>query len=135
MADTGTQVQKKETQAPERVERTRAKGVYSPQVDIVETPHDIVVMADMPGVDETSVDINLEKNVLSIYGRVEDVSFDKYSLLHTEYGLGDYERVFTLSDEIDREGIQASVKNGVLKLILPKVAAAKTRKIAVRAEA
>ena len=131
MADTGTQVQKKETQAPERVERTRAKAVYSPQVDIVETPHDIVVMADMPGVDEKSIDITLEKNVLSIYGRVEDVSLDKYSPLHTEYGMGDYERVFTLSDEIDREGIQASVKNGVLKLVLPKVAAAKTRKIAV----
>jgi HSP20 family protein len=131
MADTGTQVQKKEAEAPERVERTRARAVYSPQVDIMEAPHGIVVMADMPGVDEKSVDITLEKNVLSIYGRVENVSFDRYSPLHAEYGTGDYERVFTLSDEVDREGIQASVKDGVLTLTLPKVAAAKTRKIAV----
>jgi len=50
------------------------------------------------------------------------------------HGMGDYERSFTLSDEIDRDAIQASVKNGVLKLVLPKVAAAKSRKIAVTAE-
>ncbi len=134
MAETGTQVQKKEAEAPERVERTRASRVYTPQVDILEGPHDIVVTADMPGVDEKSVDINLEKNVLSIYGKVEDVSLEDYRPLLLEYGMGDYERTFTLSNEIDRDGIQASVKNGVLKLVLPKVAAAKSRKIAVRAE-
>ena len=134
MAETVKQVRKKEAEAPERMERTRANRVYSPQVDILERPHDIVVTADMPGVDEKSVDIDLEKNVLRIYGRVEDVSFENCRPLHMEYGVGDYERVFTLSDEIDRDRIQASVKNGVLKLILPKVAAAKSRKIAVTAE-
>ena len=135
MAKTVKQVQKKEAEAPERIERMRATMVYSPQVDILERPHDILVMADMPGVDEKSVDVNLEKNVLSIYGRVDDVSFDNYRPLHMEYGIGDFERTFTLSDEIDRDGIQASVKNGVLRLVLPKAAAAKSRKIAVSAEA
>ncbi|OPY61633.1 Hsp20/alpha crystallin family protein [Syntrophorhabdus aromaticivorans] len=134
MAETGTQVQKKEAQVPERMERTRANRVYTPQVDIIEGPDNIVVTADMPGVDDKSVDISLEKNILSIYGRVEDMSFDNHRPLFTEYGTGDYERSFTLSDEIDRERIQASVKNGVLKVVLPKVAAAKSRKIAVTAE-
>lgn len=135
MAEQGTQMQKKEAEVPERLERTRVSRVYTPQVDIAEEPDAIVVMADMPGVDEKSVDISLEKNELSIYGKVENVSFDNYRPLLTEYGIGDYERTFTLSDEIDRDGIQASVKNGVLKVVLPKVAMAKSRKIAVKAEA
>lgn len=89
----------------------------------------------MPGVDEKSVDINLEKNVLSIYGRVDEGPLETYRPALVEYGIGDYERVFTLSDEIDRDRIQATVKNGVLRVVLPKAKAARSRKIAVKAEA
>jgi len=135
MAHTAKEIQKKEAQTPERVERTWAKRTYSPQVDIVERKEDIVVTADMPGVDEASVDINLEKNVLSIYGRVEDENIPNHNPVYAEYGIGDYERVFTLSDEIDRDKIEATVKNGVLRIVLPKAEKAKTRKIAVKAEA
>lgn len=134
MAETTKEIQKREAQAPERVERTWAKQTYSPQVDIVERKEDIVVTADMAGVDETSVDINLEKNVLSIYGRVEDERIPNHSPAYAEYGVGDYERVFTLSDEIDREKIEATVKNGVLRIVLPKAEKAKSRKIRVKAE-
>ncbi len=133
MAEAAKDLQTK-AQASERVERTRARRVFSPQVDIVERKGDILVTADMPGVDETSVDINLEKNVLTIYGAIEDDKLPGYEPFYSEYGLGDYERVFTLSDEIDRDRIQATVKNGVLKLVLPKAKAAKSRKIAVKAE-
>jgi HSP20 family protein len=134
MAETTKEIQKKEVQTPERIERTWAKRTYSPQVDIVERKEDIVVIADMPGIDETSVDINLEKNVLSIYGRVEDENIPNHNQVYTEYDVGDYERVFTLSDEIDREKIEATVKNGVLRIVLPKAEKAKTKKIAVKAE-
>ena len=136
MAETTKELQKKEAPAPERVERTRARTVFSPQVDIVEKKEEIVVTADMPGVDEKSVDINLEKNILTIFGAVEeDNLLTKHQLYHAEYGIGDYERVFTLSDEINRDRIQATVRNGVLKVILPKAKAAKSRRIAVKAEA
>jgi HSP20 family protein len=134
MAEATKDLQTK-AQASERVERTRARRVFSPQVDIVERKGDILVTADMPGVDETSVDINLEKNVLTIYGAVEDENLAGREPFYSEYGLGDYERVFTLSDEIDRDRIRATVKNGVLKLVLPKAGGAKSRKITVRAEA
>ncbi len=134
MAEASKEIQKKETQTPEKVERTWAKRSYSPQVDIVEGKEEIIVMADMPGVDEKSVDISLEKNILSIYGRVDDEGVTHHSPLYSEYGIGDYERVFTLSDEIDRERIEATVKNGVLRIMLPKAEKAKTRKIAVKAE-
>jgi HSP20 family protein len=134
MADTGKELQKKEAGQPERVERTRAGRIYNPDVDIIERRDDIVLIADMAGVDETSVDITIEKNVLSIYGKVEPQIPEKLRLAYAEYGLGDYQRVFTLSGEIDRERIQATVKNGVLKLVMPKAEAVKTRKIEVKAE-
>jgi len=134
MAEATKNLQAK-SQASERVERTRARRIFSPQVDIIERKSDILVTADMPGVDETSVDINLEKNVLTIYGAVEDDQVAGYDPFYSEYGLGDYERVFTLSDEIDRDRIRATVKNGVLKLVLPKAEGTRSRKIAVKAEA
>lgn len=133
MAETGKELRKKEAGAPETGERTRACRIYSPQVDIIERPDDIVVIADMPGVDEKSVDITLEKNVLTIYGRVDFEAPRDHRPALSEYGIGDYQRVFTLSDEVDRDRIQATVKNGVLKLVMPKAESAKTRKIPIAA--
>ncbi len=115
------------------VERTRARKAYVPRVDIFETAEEIVVVADMPGVDENSVDITLEKNVLNLTGYVEPVRPENYSLAYAEYDQGDYQRSFTFSDEVDQENIQATVKNGVLHLRLPKAAPVKARKIAVKA--
>jgi HSP20 family molecular chaperone IbpA len=135
MADTTKEIEKKEASTADRIERTWEASVYTPQVDIVEKKEEIVVFADMPGVDEKSVDINLEKNVLSIFGKVDDESIKDHKRAYAEYGVGDFERVFTLSDEIDRDRIQATVKNGVLKLVLPKAEAMKSRKITVKAEA
>jgi HSP20 family molecular chaperone IbpA len=114
-------------------ERTRARKAYVPRADIFETGTEIIVVADMPGVDENSVDITLEKNVLSINGLVELTQSDSYSLAYAEYEVGDYFRRFTLSDEVDQDNIQATVKNGVLRLHLPKAGPAQARKIAVKA--
>lgn len=116
-------------------ERTRPRRVYTPTVDIIEAKDHIEIFADMPGVDETSVELTLEKNVLTIYGKVEADIPENHRLAVSEYGVGDYQRIFTLSDEVDREKIEATVKNGVLRVVLPKAAAAKTRRIAVRAGA
>ena len=135
MADSPKETLKKEAESPEKGEQTRARRIYTPAVDIIERKDDIIVTADMPGTDEKSVDITLEKNVLTIYGKVEAVIPEKHSLYISEYGLGDYQRSFTLAEEVDRERIQASVKNGVLKIVLPKSEAVKTRKITVKAEA
>lgn len=134
MADATKEVQKKEAQTPEGVERTRDRRVFVPAVDIIERKEDILLIADMPGVDEKSVDISLEKNLLTINGYVEPEIPDKHKLVYAEYSIGDYQRTFTLSDEINREKIQATVKNGVLKLVLPKAETAKVKKITVKAE-
>jgi HSP20 family protein len=133
MTDTNREMTKKEASVPEGVERTKPRRVFKPDVDIIERKDDTVVTADLPGVDEHSLDITLEKNVLTIRGTVEQKIPAGYRPAYGEYETGDYERAFTLSDEVDKDRIQASVRNGVLRLVLPKAAAAKTRKIAVTA--
>jgi len=128
------EIKKKDADTQKGIEHTRAKRLYTPDVDIVERKDDIVVMADMPGVDKNSVDVTLENNVLTIYGKVEAEIPEKHKLYISEYGVGDYQRVFNINEEIDRDKIEATVKNGVLKIILPKSEALKTKKIEVKAE-
>jgi len=123
--------------APERqVQETnqgRQRETYSPRADIYETGEAIVVMADMPGVAQDSVDITLEKNVLTIQGRVAPTDRSGYRMAYGEYEDGDYERSFALSEGVDRDAIQATVSDGVLKLVLPKARQAASRKIPVKA--
>jgi HSP20 family molecular chaperone IbpA len=133
MTDTNREMTKKEANVPEGVERTKPRRVFKPDVDITEQKDDTVLTADLPGVDDKSLDITLEKNVITIRGKVEPEIPAGYRLAYGEYEVGDYERAFTLSDEVDKDRIQATIKNGVLRLVLPKAAAAKARKIAISA--
>ena len=133
MADKTKDILKKEADKTDLVERTRAGKIYNPDVDIIEGKDRIVVIADMPGVSENSLDVTLEDNILTIYGKVDWGIPETMKLTHAEYGIGDYQRIFTISGEINREKIQASVKNGVLRLVMPKNDAVKMRKIAVKA--
>ncbi|NPV87102.1 MAG: Hsp20/alpha crystallin family protein [Anaerolineae bacterium] len=127
------EVKKKQEIAPaEGQERARDRSLFVPLADIYETDDSVYVAADMPGVNENSVDITLDKNVLTIRGEVDAVAPQGYRPVYLEYGVGDYERKFVLSNEIDREKIEASVKDGVLSLKLPKVGPAIARKITVK---
>ncbi len=125
--------QKQEMTASDETERTRECRCFIPRSDIYETDDNVVVVVDMPGVDEENIDITLEKNILTINGYANLETPDGYSLIFAEYELGDYERSFRLSNQIDRDGIEATYKNGTLRLMLPKAAVAKTRKISVTA--
>ncbi|MBX9691370.1 MAG: Hsp20/alpha crystallin family protein [Cyanobacteria bacterium] len=134
MANELMEMNKQEVMSRDEAEQTRPQKLYTPATDIHETKEQLVLLADMPGVNQDGVEITLEQNILTIYGHVDAPEFPGYSLAYAEYGMGGYRRVFALSNEIDREGIQASVKNGVLKLILPKSKRAMPRKITVRTE-
>ncbi len=135
MTDIRKEIQKKEPELEKGVERIRETRVFTPAVDIIEKKDTIIIVADMPGVDETSVDITLEKDLLTIRGNVETDIPEKHRLVFSEYGVGDYQRTFTLSDEIDKEHIQAMVKDGVLRPTLPKSERAKTKKIPITGNA
>jgi HSP20 family protein len=115
------------------VERTRDSRTYIPSVDIYETNENLFLLADMPGTDESRVNITLEKDILTIEAGVDENIYSQRKATYAEYGIGDYYRQFTLSDEIDREKIEASMKDGVLKVVLPKSEPVKTRKIAIQA--
>ena len=114
-------------------ERTPDRPVFVPPADIYETRDNIVVVAEMPGVAPDGVDITLERRVLTIRGRNAGNEPTGYQRVYSEYADGDYERVFTLSENIDRDRIEATLKDGVLHLVLPKSETAKPRKIELKA--
>ncbi len=125
--------QSQETHEPEAPERASSQVVFRPSVDIVDAKDSILLVADMPGVDEENVDVSLEKNVLTIRGNVTPPQFEGYTNSYSEYRVGDFERVFTISSEIDRDGIEATLKNGVLRVTLPKAPQETTHKVVVQA--
>ena len=116
-----------------REETTRPGAYFQPAVDIFETKDELVLVADMPGVPPDGVDVGLEGDELSIEGRVRSGEYDGLKPLYVEYGVGGYYRRFTLGEMIDREGIKAQMKNGVLVLRLPKAERARARRISVDA--
>jgi HSP20 family protein len=120
--------------APERTpERTRAERCYLPPTDIYETAEAVVLVADMPGVGPDGVAVELEGGTLTLSGTPATPGAPEREALRREYEPGGYHRAFTLSDAIDARKIQASIKDGVLTVVLPKAAPAKAHKIQVKA--
>jgi HSP20 family protein len=114
-------------------EQTRPGIVFRPDVDIVERAAEFLVTADLPGVDEGHVDVHLEKGVLSIRADLSVEPEAEWQPIYGEYRTGSYYREFALSDRIDANGIEASMKDGVLELHLPKAEALRPRSIQVKA--
>jgi HSP20 family protein len=108
--------------------------VFVPAVDIYESQDAITLLADMPGVPHDKLDIDLKDDQLSIRGTVTEEGSEGETVLLREYSVGDYYRDFTLGKMIDQSRIEASMKDGVLKLTLPKAEAAKPKKIDIKAE-
>lgn len=127
------ELQTREQAALEPTEGTRDRRVVAPRTDIHETGDAIVLLADMPGVDEDHVNITLERSVLTIEGTMQESSFPGHALAYGESVVRDYRRAFTLSEHIDQGKISAKVRDGVLHLTLPKAEPAKARKIQVKA--
>jgi len=132
--DAAHPIEKSQAKTPMETERTHERTVFVPRTDIYARDDDaLVLVADMPGVDENSVDINVEHRILTISGRVPPEQVENHRPTYTEFETGDFERSFTLNEEVDVDRIEATVKNGVLRLVLPKSEAAKPKKIAVKA--
>ena len=114
-------IDKREASLPEGVESTRAGREFLPRADIYEPEAHVVIVADLPGVDASGIDLTLERDLLTLRGRVEESDQGADGLAYSEYEIGDYVRSFKLSGEVDRENIGAESKNGILTLTLPKV--------------
>ena len=128
------QEQQKQEQPVDSVrgEITRDVVTFVPRVDILENDNEIVLYADMPGVEKDQLDIHFEDRQLTIHGKVALRKTDM-NFVDGEYGIGDFVRTFTIGEAIDVQQISAEIKNGVLTLQLPKAESAKPRKIAVKA--
>lgn len=130
MTEKDLQVQEKQ-ELQTKSETTRNVPIFVPAVDICESENELVLFADMPGVPMENVEIDLDNDQLTIRGVMPPVE-TKGSLILKEYSVGDYYRQFTLSNVIDQSRIEATMKDGVLRLALPKAEAAKPRKITVQ---
>ncbi|MBW1776041.1 MAG: Hsp20/alpha crystallin family protein [Deltaproteobacteria bacterium] len=124
--------EKQEVMTP--AEQTRPGAVFTPSVDIFETEQKITILADMPGVKADDLNIDLRDNTLTLLGEIAPVEGPDEEDVLIEYETGKYFRQFTLSEVIDQEKIDAQLKNGVLRLTLPKVEKATPKKILVKAE-
>lgn len=116
-----------------REEKTIPGKYYQPQTDIFETDAELVVVMEMPGVNREDLDIKVEKHVLSVDGRIDFKRYEALRPVYTEYNVGHYSRSFSLSNEIDQDGIAAKITDGVLTLTLPKAKAVSPRRIEISA--
>lgn len=123
--------EKQEVSSP--AEQTKPGLVFTPSVDIFENDREIVLLADMPGVKAEGLNIDLRDNTLTLDGEVEPYETAGEEDVLIEYEVGKYYRQFSLSEVIDQGKIDAQLKDGVLRLTLPKVEKAAPRTIAVQA--
>lgn len=130
--DTSTTTTCDTTACTSRATETRPARVLTPRCDIFERDGVVHVVAEMPGVDESGVEVSVERNVLTIRGRFDSLAPEGYRPLWREFDGGTYQRSFELSNEVDANGIRAVMKNGLLSLHVPKNRPA-ARKIAVTA--
>ena len=107
-------------------------GAWAPPVDIYEKDGNIVVKAELPGVDPKDVDVRVENNLLTLRGeRKFDTEVQRDSYHRVERSYGSFSRSFTLPNVVDTEKIKADYKEGMLKLVLPKKEEAKPKQISI----
>ena len=121
--------EKTTTDAPETAGGGR---IYRPLTDIVETDQGVSMMIEMPGVAAGAVEITPENRGLTIRGKVEPMRPENLELAYAQYGEGDFERAFTLSEDFDPDRIEAEMRGGVLTLTLPRALEAQRKRIAVK---
>lgn len=106
---------------------------FKPNTDVLEREDGFYIFVDMPGVGKDDLSIDLRENELEIRGRAVSPRQENAKALHVEFGDGEYVRTFTISDGVDREGIRANLRKGLLELFLPKAARFKPRRIEIQA--
>ncbi len=112
-------------------EKTKDRRTVSPAVDVFENDQEILLVADVPGADKSGIQVLFDRDRLTI--EATRTGSATGTLLAGEYGVADYARTFLVPQAIDADGIKAEFDRGVLKVHLPKPAAARPRQIAVQA--
>jgi HSP20 family protein len=130
MPDQTTRQQSADATSP----AAQALPTLVPPTDIYETKDEIILLMDVPGADPAGVEVTLDKRRLTVTAHMmESPPPEGYTPIYAEYQQGNYERGFTLAGEIDSDRIDAMLKDGVLRLKLPKVRPSPAKKIQVKA--
>jgi len=109
-----------------------ARGAWSPPVDILERGNEVVLKIDLPEVSQNEIDIRVEENTLIVQGErrfIKDTPDENYIQIERPYGT--FRRTFSIPRTIDPEGIKASYKDGVLRVILPRKPETQPKQIAI----
>ena len=115
-----------------RPDEAAATTTWSPAVDIFETENEIMVQAELPGVDRKDIILNLENNVLTLKGErrfEKETKQENYHRIERSYGA--FSRAFSIPAIVDEEKIRADYKDGILKIALPKKDQVKTKQIRI----
>ena len=121
-----------ETMARQRGEEELAVGQWSPAVDIYETNERIVLRADLPGLEQSEIEVRVDDNTLTLRGdRKAPADLKPEDFHRAERPHGPFLRSFSLPQNVDQAGIRATHKNGVLEIVLPRKREAKATSIRV----
>jgi HSP20 family molecular chaperone IbpA len=131
MSDTTTMTRTERDETASR-QRNDSGSYLLPRVDVIEDSLGITLMADMPGVPREKLDIQVEGNSLTIAGEIALQAPQGLHATFAEVRAARYRRGFALSRELDAQAIDAQLRNGVLRLRIPKLAEAQPRRIEVR---
>ena len=107
-------------------------AAWTPVVDVIETPQEVIILAELPGVDPSSIDLSVTGNVLSLRGEKLGGEIPEGSGAVRERIFGPFHRQISLPGEVNFEGVQAEARDGVLKVRLPKQEEARRRTIPIR---
>lgn len=122
-------------QSPAKAEQTQAvrrqdeDRRFQPATDIIETADVVVLKLDMPGVPKENVDLTIDKDMLTIVGKARPE--EPGEAVYRETYIGDYQRQFTLTTDVDSSRITATMTHGVLTVRIPKAEQLKPRKIKI----
>jgi len=120
---------------PATLKRTDDTGEWLPSLDVSETKNEIVVKAEVPGMDPKDIDISLSNGTLTIKGEKKQEREEKEGDYHlVERSYGSFIRSIMLPTEVKQDKINASYKNGVLKVVLPKSEEARKKEVKIKVE-
>jgi len=118
--------------APQPQPRDRDQPAMTPRVDVLEDGTGITLIADLPGVSREALDIHVEGDSLTIEGQVSPATPEAMEATYAEVRVPRYRRMFTLSRELDGSRIEAQLKDGVLRLRIPKQEHAQPRRVQIK---
>lgn len=113
-------------------ESSQSLRMLLPKADIYESEDAFMLIVDLPGVSEQDINVNVDNNTLTIEAKASKEDLEGFELVYTEFAVANYKRQFHISDAIETDSISADLKDGTLRLTLPKHAVHKPRTIKVQ---